>query len=66
MNDLLTRFFLHFKTSTDGAILVVLTWLSSNGFDVSTARKEQILGWVAMGLAAIWKFFSEDPVPESK
>lgn len=62
MNDLFTRLFLNFRTSADGVVLTVIAWLSSNGFDVSTARKDQILGWVAIGAAAIWKFFSKDPV----
>lgn len=66
MNDLFTRLFVNFRTSADGLVLTVIAWLSSNGFDVSTARKDQILGWVALGAAAIWKFFSKDPVPEGK
>lgn len=66
MNDLFTRLFVNFRTSLEGTLFAVLAWLSSNGFEVSQDRKLQLVGLIGAAAAAIWKFFSKDPVPEGK
>ncbi len=66
MQDLLKRIFVQWRSSLDGLALVVIAWLSSNGFDLSEANKTKVMAWIALLAAAVWKFFSNDPVPEDK
>jgi hypothetical protein len=64
MGDLLKRLFVQWRSSLDGLALVVIAWLSSNGFDLSEANKAKVAAWIALLAAAVWKLFSNDPVPE--
>lgn len=66
MQDLLKRIFVQWRSSLDGLALVVIAWLSSNGFDLSEANKAKVAAWIALLASAVWKLFSNDPVPEDK
>jgi len=65
LKDLLTRLFLNFRTSLDGAILAILAWLNYNGIDLSEANRSKVLAWAAFVAASVWKCFSKDPVPQA-
>lgn len=63
MSDLIIRLFLNWRSSLDGAVLVIIAWLSSNGITLSDGLSAKVAGVAALLSAAIWKLFSTDPEP---
>ena len=64
LKDLLTRLFLNFRTSLDGAVLAIIAWPISAGVDLSEANRSKLLAWAGLLAASVWKLFSKDPVPQ--
>jgi len=63
MSDLLTRLFLNWRTSIDGAVLSLIAWLASEGVTLSDGITAKMAAIGALLSAAVWKLFSTDPEP---
>lgn len=61
--DLLTRLFLNWRTSLDGAFYAIIAWLLSHGIALSDVWTARAAALAALISGAVWKLFSKDPEP---